>query len=292
MSERMVKSNEINIWTESFGDPTDPTVVLIMGATAQGIFWPEELCAALVDGGRHVIRYDNRDTGQSTCFDFAASPYTIRDMALDSVGVLDAYNIKAAHLVGTSMGGMIAQQVTVDFPERVLSLTSIMSTPAGATVATSAAGEPVDPSVPAPKPDFLAVLAAVAAKGPPQTRAARIDNNVSVFRAMAGTLAPFDEERWRALEERALDRAVNPDAAMNHGLAIAASPDRRDALGSITTPTLVIHGKVDPALPFEHGVATAKAIPGAKFVPIEGLGHELPLVAIDEIARLILDHTR
>src|SRR2546423_177171 len=134
MSERVVEANGIEIWTEDFGEPADPTVLLIMGASAQGIMWPEELCERLVEGGRHVIRYDNRDTGQSTCADFSQKTYTVKDMADDAVGVLDAYGVDRADVVGASMGGMIAQTVALEHPERVRSLTSIMSTPLAGSI--------------------------------------------------------------------------------------------------------------------------------------------------------------
>src|SRR5436190_17831835 len=145
MAETIVRANGIEIWTEDFGDPADPTILLIMGAGGQAILWPEELCTALVNGGtaggRHVIRYDNRDVGQTTSHaEFSAHPYTIGDMACDAVAVLDAYGVERAHIVGASMGGMIAQTVALEYSERVLSMTSIMSTPLGAGVMAAMMG--------------------------------------------------------------------------------------------------------------------------------------------------------
>lgn len=129
MTERIIEANGITIWTESFGDPTDAPLLLIMGATAQGIYWPDDFCQALVEQSRFVIRYDNRDTGQSTCFDFATNPYTLDDLAADAIAVLDAYGIEQADIAGASMGGMITQTLMIQAPERVRSATLIMSSP-------------------------------------------------------------------------------------------------------------------------------------------------------------------
>ncbi len=135
MTERMIDSNGIRLWTEDFGDPNDPTLLLVMGASAQGIQWPEPFIEAFVARGFYVIRYDNRDTGQSTCFDFATSPYTLDDLANDAVGVLDAYGVRAAHVAGASMGGMITQTLMIRYPHRLKSATIIMSSPLAASTA-------------------------------------------------------------------------------------------------------------------------------------------------------------
>ena len=290
MTERVVTANGIRIWTEDFGREGDPSILLVMGASAQGIMWPDEFCEALATGGRHVIRYDNRDTGRSTCFDFAEQPYTLNDMAADAVGVLDAYGIGAAHVVGASMGGMIAQTVAINHPERVLTLTSIMSTPGGAAVARATQGEAVDDALPGPDPKVIEALAGQLTN-PPTTREERIEASVRLWRALTGTASDFDEAAVRAREAVVLDRATNIDAAMNHGLAIAASPDRDDALASVTAPTLVIHGTADPILPFPHGEATAKAVPGAQLMPLDGVGHDLPTRLLPTIAAAIISHT-
>lgn len=288
MSERIVNANGIEIWTEGFGRSSDPTVLLIMGAAAQGIVWPDEFCDALVEAGRHVIRYDNRDTGQSTCFDFSVHPYTVSDMASDAVGVLDAYSIDAAHVVGASMGGMIAQTVTLDYPDRVLTLTSIMSTPLGTSLMAGMVGEGSS-GLPGPSHGVRDALAAMAE--PPRDDEQRVERAVVLWRALAGTIDPVDEQAVRARETRILARARDIDAALNHQLAMAASPDRTDRLSTITTPTLVVHGTADPILPFAHGQATAQAIPGAKLVSVSGMGHELPPSAVPVIAAAIADHT-
>lgn len=274
MPERMVKANGVDIWTEDFGNPSDPALLLVMGATAQGILWPEEFCEALAAAGRYVIRYDNRDTGQSTCIDFSAQPYAISDMANDAIGVLDAYGIRRAHVVGASMGGMIGQALAIEHPERVLTLTSIMSSPLGVGITVAmTSGE--SQGLPGLAPRVLEA-AAYAAEHPPQTDDERVELAVLTWGALAGKADPVDADAVRERERRVLARARDIDAAQNHSLAIANSPDRTEALAGVKAPTLVIHGDDDPILPLPHGKATAAAIPGARLIVIEGMGHDLP----------------
>ncbi len=284
MTERVVKANGIELWTEDFGDPTHPAVLLIMGASAQGILWREDFCAQIVAGGRYVIRYDNRDTGQSTCFDFTVHPYVLSDMANDAVGVLDAYGIERAHAVGASMGGMIGQTLAIEHPERLLSLTSVMSSPGGNPM-TDAEAE-----LPGPTPEIMEI-AGQSLQNPPDSREERIQSRLAMFRALAGSLGGFDDDAMYELFSREYDRARDWQAMNNHGLAIASSPDRREALSRISVPTLVIHGTEDGILPYEHGVATAKLIPGAELLTIEGMGHDLPEPAAERIVGAILRHT-
>jgi pimeloyl-ACP methyl ester carboxylesterase len=288
VAERVVQANGLEIWTEDFGSRGDPTILLIMGAAAQGIVWPDELCEVLVEGGRHVIRYDNRDTGQSTSVDFTAQPYTVSDMAADAIGVLDAYSLPAAHVVGASMGGMIAQTIALEHPDRLLTLTSIMSTPLGTSLMTGMAGDGSS-GMPGPSQAVRAALAATTE--PPRDDEERIDRAVLLWRALSGTMDPFDEQAVRAREKRILARARKIDAVLNHQLAMASSPDRTDRLGTITAPTLVIHGTADPILPFAHGEATARAIPGATLISVAGMGHELPPSSLPVIAPAVLNHT-
>ncbi len=288
MAERLVHANGVDIWTEDFGEPSNPTILLVMGAGGQAVLWPDEFIDALVAGGKHVIRYDNRDVGQTTCFDFEKDPYTIADMAADAVAVLDAYGVDQADIVGASMGGMIVQTVALNAPNRVRTMTSIMSTPLAAGVMAAIMGGG-DGTLPRPEQKVLDLMALNAEL--PKSDEERIDRAVEQWRALAGTMAPFDEDEVRERERRILARAKNIDAANNHQLAIASSPDRTDDLPRITAPTLVIHGTQDPILPYPHGEATAKAIAGAKLVPIEGMGHELPAPAIPILVDAILDHT-
>lgn len=289
MTERTIRANGIEIWSEDFGNPRDPALLLVMGAGGQGILWPEEFCESLAGSGRYVIRYDNRDTGQSTCFEFAKSPYDLSDMARDAVGVLDAYQIGRAHVAGASMGGMIGQTLAIEHGPRLRSLTSIMSSPAGAGIMRAIMGGGTA-ALPGPAPKVMDVIQASAAN-PPRTPAERIEAAVRMWRALSGSGEPFDEPAVREREARILARAKNPDAAQNHQLAIGSSPDRDVLLRKVSVPTLVIHGSDDPILPLPHGRATADAIPGARFLVVDGMGHDIPARAQKEIARAILEHT-
>ena len=238
-----------------------------------------------------MIRYDNRDVGQSTCFDFDKEPYSIADMARDAVAVLDAYGIDKAHAVGASMGGMIGQTLAIEHPERLRTLTSIMSSPGGGAVAQAIAGGATgEDALPGPWPELLEALMKQVANRP-TTREEKIRGKVELFRILAGSLSPFEGQAMLELFTREYDRARDWDAQNNHGLAIHASQDRREALAKVTTPTLVIHGTEDPILPYEHGVATAKAIPGAELLTIEGMGHDFPEAASERIIGAMLRHT-
>ena len=290
MPERTVQANGISIWSEDFGEPDDPPVLLIAGASSQGVFWPEEFIDLLVDGGRYVIRFDQRDTGRSSLFDFSTTPYTAADMANDVVGLLDAYGLAKAHIVGLSMGGIIAQQVAIDHPDRVLTLTSIISTPAGAGIITAMLGQQQPDDLPPPSPRFLEVNKG-RGQGAPATREERLEAAVNYARLSCGTVAPFDEEHARRRFDLAEDRAVDPAAAFNHIGVLATAFDRRDALRRVTAPTLVIHGTEDQSVPYPHGVATAEAVPEAKLYTITGLGHEFPPAVYKEVAEVILAHT-
>jgi pimeloyl-ACP methyl ester carboxylesterase len=294
MAERQVQSNGIELWTESFGEPGNPPLLLVMGASAQGILWPEELIDLLVAGGRYVIRYDHRDTGQSTCIDFQKNPYTLADMAEDALGVLDAYGLAAAHLVGASLGGMICQLVSILHPERVLSLTVMMSTPLRTRVVEtfqqSFQGKATVEALPPPAPRAIEVFMA-GASNPPANRQQAIDFQVKMARALSGSVAPFDEQECRRVVERVFDRARDPAASANHGFVPSPTREQAEALERLRVPTLVIHGTDDPMFPPAHGVAAAERIPGARLLMLEGMGHDLPRPLFGEIARALLIHT-
>lgn len=290
MPERTVQADGVELWTEDFGDPGQPTVLLISGGATQAIGWSDELIGVLVDGGRHVIRYDNRDVGLSTCVDFDRQPYTLADMAGDAVAVLDAYGVDRAHLVGPSMGGMIAQQVVIDHPERVRTVTCLCSSPAGASSSRAIFGLPAVDDLPTPSKDFLAAIGS-ALLHPPTTDEERIETDVKAARTLTGWHTPFDEAYVRDLFRRSLARARVPEAAANHARMATNAPDRRPQLRTLDVPMLVIHGTEDPVFPYEHGVALAEAVPGAVLHTIEGLGHELPPVLHQEVASMILTHT-
>src|SRR5512147_1271631 len=248
MAERTIEANGIRLWTEDFGDRRDPTLLLIMGASAQGIQWPEPFIQQFVDRNFHVIRYDNRDTGQSSCFDFGEQPYDLDDLARDAIGVLDAYDVESAHVAGASMGGMITQTLMIQYPKRVRSASIIMSSP----LAGSRDGMPMlmADDLPGPDPEWLAKIVALQQTMPTNTVDEMIDMRVAMFTSLAGRM-PVDAAALRDIAKREITRATNFAAQANHSLAIGASSpnDRRPLLKKTSVPTLVIHGTDDPILP-------------------------------------------
>ena len=282
IGEERARVGELEIAYETFGDPADPTVLLVMGLGSQMINWPEELCERLAAAGLHVIRFDNRDAGRSTVLgevpapEFrrvaageAEPPYPLSDMAADAVGLLDHLGVERAHLVGASLGGMIAQRVAIDHPDRVLSLASIMSTTGERSVGlpSEAAREVLLRRAPSDRDGY--VEATVRARG------------------VIGS-QPHDEERTRSFAERAFERGYHPEGTARQLAAIVATPDRTEALGRLRLPTVVIHGSEDALIGISGGEATAAAIPGAELVVIEGMGHDLPLWALEPVATALL----
>lgn len=267
-------SNGIELWYETFGDADDPALLLVMGLGGQAIGWDAELCEAFVDRGFFVIRFDNRDVGLSTRIDvrvdFAATlaslfsgqdvdvPYKLTDMAADAVGLLDHLGIDAAHVAGVSMGGMIAQTMAIEHPDRVLTLTSIMSTTG-------------DLDIGQPTPEAAQVLLGP----PPSDRASAIESGVAAARVI-NSPEYFDEPRVRERAAAAFDRNFHPYGVGRQLVAVAASSSRSDALRALDVPALVIHGEVDPLITVGGGRRTAEVIPGAELIIIEGMGHDLP----------------
>ncbi|MGW4475441.1 alpha/beta fold hydrolase [Nonomuraea sp. NPDC004354] len=283
--ERMVEANGIRLWCETFGDPADPALLLVMGLGARGATWPDELCRLLQEGGRYVIRYDNRDTGLSSCVDYEAKPYTMIDLAQDAVGLLDGLGIAAADVVGASMGGMIAQEIALEHAGRLRSLTVIMSS-----------AEPLDPVTNTfrgtQRDPRLAAWDAEQIANPPSTREEHVEAHLKLARILTGQVTAFDETATRALIEQQIESATDAGhASKNHVLAAFASRDRSGLVSSITAPTLVIHGSDDPMAPIAHGEALAAAIPNSEFLPIEGMGHGFPPPVIPRISAAILRHT-
>jgi pimeloyl-ACP methyl ester carboxylesterase len=286
VSERSVKANGIEIWTQSFGEPAHPAILLIHGP-ATGLMWPDDLCEDLADGGRHVIRYDHRDTGRSQRFDFATEPYTMSDLAADAVGVLDAYGVRAAHVIGFSGGGMVAQTMAIEHPDRVSSLTSWGSTPLGASAMAGFQG--AEASLPGPEQRVMDAFVLISQPAADEEEA--VERSLGLGRAFTGTLDPFDEQEARQMMKRAVAHGQARGIATNIIMAQATAPDRTEMLRDVTAPTLVIHGTVDPAVPLPHGEATAEVIPGARLLTIEGMGHDFPPSAMTRIVSAILDHT-
>ena len=272
MTVETVKANGIEIAYETFGDPGARPLLLVMGLGAQMLVWHDDLCSAFVDRGFHVIRYDNRDVGLSTHLHDAPAPdvmaalagdhssasYTLDDMADDAIGLLDELSIRSAHVVGASMGGMIAQTIAIRHADRVRSLTSIMSTPA--------------PGVGAATPEASAALLA-----PPATnREAAIERALAASKVIGSPGYPADEEWMKWATGEAYDRGFDPAGVARQLVAIQASGDRRPGLAQVQVPTLVIHGADDPLVQLEGGEATARAVPDAELLVIPGMGHSLP----------------
>jgi pimeloyl-ACP methyl ester carboxylesterase len=264
--------NGLDIEYDSFGDPAATPLLLVMGLTYQMIEWDDALCTLIAARGFRVTRFDNRDSGLSSKLDqlgppdlmgllahTAEPPYTLDEMAGDAVGVLDALGVSAAHVVGASMGGMIAQLIAITYPARVLSLTSIMSTVGG-------------PNAVQAEPAVSAIFMAP----PGRTREERVEQSFSNRRLIYGTGMPFDADRARQKAERAVDRSFSPDGGLRQLAAIIAAPERTAALGRLSVPTLVIHGESDPLVPPENGRQTAAALRNARLIMIPGMGHALP----------------
>lgn len=272
-----VQANGITIEYETTGSPDNEALLLVMGHNSQLIVWPEDFRQQLADEGYYVIAYDNRDAGLSTWFP-AGTQYTVNDMAADGIGLLDALGIESAHIAGASLGGGIVQQMVIDFPDRVRSLCSIMST-------TSA------PGLPGPPPE-LAARAMELAMNPPKNREEVIERSVPTARIVGSTGFDLDEDAIRDLAARTYDRALNPDGGVNQTMAVGIAPDRTEALGNVTCPTVVIHGSVDPLVHPLGGEWTAKAIPGAELVVIDGMGHDLPRQAWPTIIGAIVTNAK
>jgi pimeloyl-ACP methyl ester carboxylesterase len=280
-SKQTLVANGVGICAETFGDPADPALLLIMGASAPMEWWDDEFCEQLADGGRYVIRYDHRDTGESVSYEPGAPGYTGADLTSDAVGLLGALGLDRAHLVGISMGGGIAQEIALDHPDRVATLTLISTSPAVSGAA--------DRNLPSMSAEASARFAAIATPDW-SDREAVIDYIVAQERACAGSI-PFDEERFRAYAVRVFDRTINIESAMTNHDLMESAPGSKGSLDEITAPTLVIHGTEDPLFPLPHGEALAEEIPGARLLTLERVGHELPRETWDRVVPAILDHT-
>ena len=311
----LVKINNIDIWYEEFGNKNHDSILLIMGANANCKHWPQEFIDKLVSKNFRVIRFDNRDVGKSTWFgrepaynkflktlpifflksfvnrifglvvdkrgkfkfnETTRVQYDLSDMANDAVLLMDALNIKKAHIVGASMGGMITQIIALDYPERVKSITPIMTTPG---IQNKSLSGPSKDLLNAMQRSFVMNL-----KGRVE------DGVVEIYKQLTGSRFPFNEEEFRTRLKQIIEHGNNPYAL--HGAAIGASPDRSSRLDEINIPTLVIHGTEDAILPLDHGVALADGIKDSKRMIMEGVGHEIPEELLPEIIKAIIENIR
>ena len=278
MAERMIEVNGVDLCTEPFGDPGHLPVLLVMGVSASMLWWEEGFCRLLADRGRFVIRYDHRDTGRSVTSEPGRPEYTGADLVADAVGVLDAYEIAAAHVVGVSAGGAFAQLLALGFPDRVLSLVLISTSPA-----TGA-----ERSLPSPTQRFNDFLASAEVNW--SDEGSVVEYLVGYERMLAGGARPFDEVAWRELVRRDVERARDIAASQSHSL-IAEGDVPQEPISSIAVPTLVVHGTADPMFPLAHGQALAEEIPGARLLTLEGAGHGVDRPDWQAIADAILAHT-
>jgi pimeloyl-ACP methyl ester carboxylesterase len=272
MQSSTVASTGIEIAYETFGAPGGRPLLLVMGLGAQMLVWHPDLCAALAAEHFFVVRFDNRDVGLSTHLhdapppnldaaingDVSSASYRLEDMADDAIGLLDALGLDQAHVVGASMGGMIAQTMAIRHPDRIRSLTSIMSTP----------GLGIGASTPAAQAAFSAL--------PPTTRAERLEWAVAVNKVIGSPVYPVDEAWIREVAGQSYDRSFDPTGVTRQVLAIYASGDRTAALAQVMAPALVIHGDADPVFQLPAGRATAAALPNAELLVVPGMGHDLP----------------
>lgn len=251
---------------ETFGDPADPALLLIMGSVSSMKRWDDAFCARLAAADRYVVRYDNRDTGRSVKYPPGAPGYGFPDLVTDAIGVLDALDIASAHLVGVSMGGMIAQVAALDRPERVASLVLLSTSPGGPG--------PHNPDLSPAAPAFLAHM--TNAEVPDVAdRAAFVEWLVDVERICAGRSRFFDETAMRELAGRIFDHDDTRASMTNHWVMDFGAP-WRDRLGELRMPTLVVHGTEDPVFPLDHGQTLAREIPSASLRVVEDMGHEVP----------------
>ncbi len=288
---QIARANGIDLCYEIFGDANAEPMLLIMGLGAQMIHWDDDFCRQLAARGFCVIRFDNRDIGKSSHLSGGkrltavellklrflkipvAAPYKLRDMAEDVTGLMDALGIKSGHLVGASMGGMIAQEIAISFPQRVRSLTSIMSTTG-------------NPKVPQPTREAAALLMAP----PPKTKEEFFERFAQTWKILRVGSFPEDEALDRSRAERTFARGLNPAGVVRQMRAILASGSRKERLHSVKAPTLVIHGTVDPLVRPEGGKDTAASISGAKLLMVEGMGHALPIPMWPQIIGAIDKH--
>lgn len=282
-------ANGLDLEYETFGDPADPPMLLVMGLGAQLTAWPVGFCELLAAQGFHVVRFDNRDVGLSSHLDDlglpnipaimagdrSSAPYLLADLAADAAGLLDALGIAKAHFVGASMGGMIVQQLAIDHPDRLLSLCSIMSTTGDRSVGTSS-------------PDAMAVLMRPAGA----TREEVLAGGLAAQRVIGSPGYPATDEYLLARTAEAFDRAFDPAGVARQMAAVMASPDRTPALREVTVSTLVVHGADDPLVNVTGGKATAAAIPGAELLVVPGMGHDLPTELWPTISEAITRNTK
>ncbi|MCJ8014550.1 alpha/beta fold hydrolase [Paenibacillus sp. KQZ6P-2] len=276
MTERMLHLNGMDICTESFGDPKDPAVLLIMGATASMIWWEVGFCKSLAAAGRFVIRYDHRDTGRSVTYPPGQPEYSFEDMADDAIHVLDGYGVAKAHVAGMSMGGMLTQMIALRHPERVESVTLFATS-------NFAPGLP-------PSEEKVDRFFETAGEVDWTSERSVVQFSVEKWRVLRGSKHAFDERNITLLAEQEFRRSLSPASMMNHGL-VSGGETYLGRTAEIHVPALIIHGTEDPIIPYEHGIHLADVIPDSRLLTLEGTGHELHAGDWETIIQAIAGHT-
>lgn len=273
--QKVVQANGLEFWTETFGKKEDPALLLIMGSGGQGLLWHQKFCEQLADKGFFVIRYDNRDVGLSSTIDYQKSPYNLLDMAKDATAILDDYGIQKAHIVGGSMGGLITMLMGAHFPDRVSTLTLLVTTSDMRSNLNALQEKPLNSPLSPPRPAILAWVKDYLAN-PPKTLAEKVNKFLEGGRINNGSKTLFDEELNHQLALQSFLRERNPESVSNHLKAVEASYDlHKQSAGKIQTPTLILHGDEDPIFPLDHGEALKQVIPHAQLEIIPGMGHAL-----------------
>jgi pimeloyl-ACP methyl ester carboxylesterase len=283
MTEQILTVDGIDLCFETFGDPAEPTMLLIAGGAQSMIWWEDDFCGRLAEAGPHVVRYDHRDTGRSTSSPPGRPAYTAHELTTDPLRILDALGVRRAHLVGLSMGGGIAQRIALEHPERVSTLCLASTSPA--------VPAEHDRKLPPPSPQVMATFTDPD-PGPDWTdRDAMVAYRVEAERPYAGSLG-FDEPRYRRLAAQEVDRTRDMAASMTNHFVLDDDTPTGSRLDQITAPTLVLHGTTDPMFPLEHGRALAAEIPGARLVSLPGAGHQQPPRELWDLAiAAIVEHT-
>ncbi|HEY9622927.1 MAG TPA: alpha/beta fold hydrolase [Crinalium sp.] len=279
MKSKQISHNGVQLFSESFGSPDDAPILLIMGAMSSGVWWSEAFCHQLAAVGRYVIRYDHRDTGQSTSYEPGQSSYSVEDLADDAFCLLDGYGLESAHMVGMSLGGYLAQLMALKQPQRVKSLTLIASERLAEA----------DPTLPEIDPSVLNYHAK-AGELDWTNRGAVIEYQVGAWRLLSGSAHTFDESLIHELAGADFDRTPDPTTAFNHAL-LGGGEQWLGRLGEIAAPTLIIHGTEDPVLPYAHALALKAEIPQAELLTLQGTGHELHPGDWPVIIEAIQQHT-
>lgn len=261
--EKMVTTKGATLYSQAFGDPDDRPLLLMMGAMTSGIWWPDDFCKRLSHHGYYVIRYDNRDTGESTHFEIGKAGYAVEDLADDALAVLDAYGIDRANLVGMSLGGYLSQIVALKYPRRVLTLTLIASERLALA----------DPTMPGISPEIMEYHSK-AGEMDWSDKATVVDYQVGAWRLLTGAGRSFDANLVAQIAAKDFERTQNPMSAFNHAY-LGDAVDWVGRLNEIAAPTLIIHGTHDPVLPYAHALALKSEISGSSLLTLEGAGHEL-----------------